>query len=355
MTRIHTSQGHITSRKDRYRYLSVDAITNRVVFLMVLGLVVVFFVCIGSNGAVNNMEWIREGLVMTALSTSSHELEKRQISAVTNHIPDVSRVLYPFVIVMATGEIEGGIGLVNNMLEELTPIFVAHGLNTTGIMWITDSHAHAGETELCSHGQWRMHTMSLANASCMECLVNFLVNRMHVSVLYTRLQSENYRGTWPTIFTDWITARRTEDLIILPTTTDINPGEYHDLIPPVTSSFMRSDIFMVFNSPNSVSLFSDACMWSESSKTKMDQWSHRPEYFSTSGYALNIILNDGRPLHELDEQGGYDDFYVKNKNTDLVPLRYMIYPEQYLFWVPIGNITLTSDLGCRTVGVACCK
>lgn len=321
---------------------------------MVLILVVVFAVCIGSDGAVNNMEWIREGLVMTTMTNSHHELEKHQIAMVTNHVTDMSGNPSPFVLVLATSEMDGTFGMINDLLERMTPTFRLFDLNTTGILWVTDSNKYGGGGELCDHGRWMLHTMSLKNATCMECLVNFLVNRMHVGVMYFKVQSDNFEGPLHSLVSEWMTRHGSEDIVVVSSTTQTNPGGHYTLVPPIMPSFMRSDMFMVFETPNSVSLFSDACMWFESIRSKLGQ-RYNPEFFTTSGYAVNIFLNDGRELHQLEQEKNYNNFYVQDKNTNTVPLQYIIYPDQYLFWPSNGNITQTSFLNCRVTGVACCK
>lgn len=65
-------------RPEKYiRHLTIDAIKNRIFFLVILGLIVFFCICIANNGAVNGMEWIRSEM-QTVVELSSFNLEIRK-------------------------------------------------------------------------------------------------------------------------------------------------------------------------------------------------------------------------------------------------------------------------------------
>lgn len=51
-----------------HRYLARDAIVNRAVFLVVLGFIAIFCVCVARNGVLDNVEWIRDRILMVDTS-----------------------------------------------------------------------------------------------------------------------------------------------------------------------------------------------------------------------------------------------------------------------------------------------
>lgn len=290
-----------------------DAIVNRATFLVVVGLIIIFTICVARDGAMDNMEWLRKQLTMDYVLIETNRGEIMDMSNLVNHGGKV----VPMVLVIGIDEESDDYGTI---LTYLSPKFKAMGLNTTAVLWGKNS---TFPTERCMYGggDWDLLTMSSINASSLEFLLNYLTEIMKVSVFYldaddisTDLIKNSFSIDTYTLFPP---SGASEDIIIskyrwMPPTISfpnkngtmtkvdvIQDEPRDDILQPPLVPLIDPAIMVVWNTQPTITLFRDAAAWQHSVEVHQTSEKKLP----SSSFVLNMLLNDGRHVQSETEWG----------------------------------------------------
>ena len=336
-----------------YTYLTGEAMTNRSVFLVAVGLLIIFFICVSKNGALDNVEWLSRSIIM--VDYAAIRLQKLAILNMSNSRENMhgGSSTRPFVLVVGTTMASSRIGAPYSAMQAMGLSFRSLGLNTTCIVWVRDSAAEnmdwcQGVGGPLQTDDWRVLVLSSKNATSVEMLVNHIMDVGGVGVMYvdatvtttttavpssptipappppptpitTPAPPQPAISTNGTTMTMTTTSRRSEGwptsllekmLVGVNTEADMvffeslssGTGEGLDMphMPVVDLS-----MFLVWNTPVSYAMFKDAAEWShtiemqEDEKKKTNQSQHlslstqkKPQY---TRFIVNSLLNsEGR-------------------------------------------------------------
>ena len=287
-------------KKQVPRYNTRDAIMNRATFLVVIGLIVVFSICVARDGARDNFEWLRNQLNMDYVSMDKHKTDIMSVSNLVRH--DGHTITLLLVLGVQSSPY-------SPVLSHLRKGFVELGLNTSAVLWVKDSQATSFQTQ----HSWKLLTM---NASTPETLISHLLDDMGVAgVLYmdTDAVSRNLRlGTFSVDLGNLLRNSRAlpDELIVTPykwpsstgaanttTTTERNPQD--DLLHPPSLPLIDLCILLAWNTPHVVTLFRQAAQWQHSTPSHDSSSS---DSTGVNSFILNMLLNDGRHVVSSPDQ-----------------------------------------------------
>ena len=181
-----------------YQYLSKEAIANRLIFLLTIGLIVIFCICVGRDGALGgDMEWISESLFDVGVGIGlpgfeTADLQNAQAAAQAFQNSIVSRTPrqipgLPIVLVIAADRRQVAAHSVDRLLEMFLPVFRELHMNTTAVVWVWDADkphflSPTGST-VSRCGVWKVSRMASRYTSG-EAVVKYMTGRLNVGVWY---------------------------------------------------------------------------------------------------------------------------------------------------------------------------
>ncbi len=290
-----------------YRYVTKDAIVNRATFLVVVGLVIIFSICVARDGAIDNMEWLRKQLTVDYVLIEKNRGDVMFMSNLVNH----GGRMVPMVLVIGIDDSDDDYGVI---LSYLSPKFKSMGLNTTAVLWGKNS-TYPKEQCTYDNGDWDLLTMSSLNATSLEYLINYLTEIMKVSVFYLDaddiskdMVSSSFSLDMYSLFPP---SGASEDILIskyrwLPPTISY-PGQNgsitkvdliqdqprDDILQPPLVPLIDPAIMVVWYTQPSVNLFRDAAAWQHSVEVHQKE-EKIPQKSPATSFVLNMLLNDGR-------------------------------------------------------------
>lgn len=117
------------SSKAWNRYSVGEAILNRAIFLVVIGLVIIFCLCVAHNGELGSMEWLDEHKSLVAFYAEL-DSEKQELEPLLNRVhSDDAPLLLVFKSSLRTEAV----------LQEVFPVIQAYRLNATALVLGVDA------------------------------------------------------------------------------------------------------------------------------------------------------------------------------------------------------------------------
>lgn len=365
-----------------YRYMNRDAIINRATFLIVVGLIVIFSICVARDGAIDNMEWLRKQLTMDYVSIEKNRGDIWELSNLVAHGGFGPKI--PLLLVIGV-DTEVSPNSWKPILSYLTPGFRDNGLNTSAVLWGKNSTYPA---ENCVYDNtWTILTMSSINASTPENLINYLTEIMKVSVFYLDADAVSkdlftsggssfnidiyqlfppngasediilakYRWIPPTTT---VTFSSNNGSIPQPTTTTTTTSSVEprdDILQPPLVPLIDPSLMVVWNTVPAVTLFRDAAAWQHTVDVhRKEQGLETSSLSSSSSFILNMLLNDGQ-RHVQSEAVWGDGLGTQRISEDVLKFRiYRVWNMETSLPSKSINQVLPVTEKCQIQGAMCC-
>ena len=354
-----------------YRYMTRDAIINRATFLVVVGLIVIFSICVARDGAIDNMEWLRKQLTMDYVSIEKNRKDILAMSNLVAHGGFGPKI--PLLLVIGV-DTDGETPYAwKPILSYLKIPFKTHGFNTSAVLWGKNS---TYPPENCIYDDtWDILTMSSINASTPEYLINYLTEVMKVSVFYLDADAIsrdlfNYGGSF---YIDHYTLfppnGASEDIILSkyrwvpPSSSSVTTSSTtitsatqprDDILQPPLVPLIDPSLIVVWNTMSALTLFRDAAAWQHSVDVHRKEQGLENSPIASSSFILNMLLNDGRHVQSEMEWSNSEPGIIRT-SEDTLKFR------MYQGWGPvlpnpttIDKIMPTSPEKCPMQGAMCC-
>lgn len=149
------------------RYSVGEAIFNRAIFLVVIGLIIIFCLCVAHNGELGSMEWVDDHKSLVAFYAEL-DTEKQELKSVLTRVHD--RVDAPLLLVFKSSR------HTEAMLQQVFPVVRAYGLNATALVLGVDDKVQADH--------WRVKAWNLTETFGVMSALKRLVSDFGWTVLY---------------------------------------------------------------------------------------------------------------------------------------------------------------------------
>lgn len=185
-----------------HRYLSKEAMSNRLAFLVILGLLIIFIICVVNGGVLNGMEWAKEGILQTISGSGSkykgvtqdmvtmmttapsmmqgdvnifhqqyvNTVQDRMSGCDTNSQP-VGKNQLKFLLLLSTTQQEVRSGHTAWVLKSLSHGMDKMGLNKTAVLWVWDDNEDVDDQ--LSQTDWRVMVVKKKNCTNLGGLILF--------------------------------------------------------------------------------------------------------------------------------------------------------------------------------------
>lgn len=179
------------------RYKVGEAILNRGLFLVVVGLVIIFCVCVAHNGKLGEMEWVDEhGGVTPASFYEMLDTEKQALRPLVTHTGGQGK--YPLLVVIRNAR--------TKFLHNLRPAMQAHGLNASALV-LVDTNSSSSSSSVVNPlaavgSSWRLGYKNLTETLGVMAVVERIVSDFGWGVLFldadrVALSADNYTALDP--------------------------------------------------------------------------------------------------------------------------------------------------------------
>ena len=291
----------------------LDTMMNRSVLLAMVGLLVVFTICVARGGTVDGMEWIRDAI----MPVPGLREARRAVMSVSNMVFRESGAqgsMTPLALVVAVTQEGADAGLHNDVLHALAPGFDAMGLNRTAVVWVLDSREEPPQGGV--GGGWSIITLTRHNETTVEGLLATLVSEMQVGVLYVDSASVVLTvGGGDGLLQEVLDRDIGEDLALLPVSKDIggrrgasngsvgvvcpDPQYRAPAMEPPVVPLVDTSLLLAWPTVGSRGLFKDAEGWVRA------HGSARAQPPGSTSFAINVLLNSRRDgeVREVGEGG----------------------------------------------------
>lgn len=320
----------ISIASNLHQYLSKEAIANRMVFLLTIGLVVIFCICVGRDGAIGgNMEWLSDSLFDVAVEAGlpgfeTADLQHAQAAARSVENSIVARNPrqepgLPIVLLIAVNQRQVAAHAVDRLLTLFSPIFRELHMNKTAIVWVWDAEkphflSTKDSTVYKCGGDWRVSTMASKYTSG-EAVVKYMTGRLNVGVWYVDASmlatlelasADQIRGVVvPALFGNANGFNHIDMSSVTMSPLDSEGSgpdssserasgdelDAGDALSPPCLPLVYGSIFFAWPTTKTVQFFSDADAW-----TSRLRGGPGTIGGPVDSFVFNALLNDGRPL-----------------------------------------------------------
>lgn len=282
-----------------YFYRASEAIGNRLMFLVIIGLIVIFCICVARDGAIDNMEWLSDGIFEVQVIAGFQTAQLKQDSTTVHSLANQVHGGLPIVLFLAVTENQAKYtDAVDSVLMRLLPVFQGMHFNTSAIVWIHDASepSFLSKPVSCADGAWSIATMGSKNReTSAETIISYLTGKMHVGVMYmedieviSNTSEDDLRQLlFPVLLGHPDDA---EDISFI--LDEEAQGGGHQ--KPPCHPYMDTSVVFAWPHPETVRFFDDASAWVTTVTNNGGGGGS-----TLSWFVINSLLNDGRIVQHM--------------------------------------------------------
>lgn len=313
-----------TSKTFVHRYLMREALMNRAVFLCIMALIVIFIVLVVNGGAINNMEWIRNNILASA-NGKWQALRQDTILPLSNILLTKSPHQPTHIDPSSGADSSAGSGAISSIsgddiilvvwavqsisdleqpdmkfaLDSMQHHMNALNLNCSAAVYFERDSWTSFSRTISMQG-WVLGLLDEKNASSPIELVSFLLDKMHVGVLYldVGMYAQQERRVFSmleyTVQRQYTSSGLEENLLLIPAANESTMATIEQVIDTPSIPLFNAGMILVRHSHATQNLWGDAA-----AKMAQDRqmWNRS---VAVSTFLLNMLVNDGRPCVNSD-------------------------------------------------------